>query len=163
MLNRLTGSRRTAKVSKTPGRTQLLNFFAVRDGGYVVDLPGYGFAKGGKAAQAEWQAAVNNYLSNRQSLAALVLVMDIRHPLQSLDEELLEWSSASQLPTMVLLNKADKLSRNQQSKTLNMMRSRCSADLLCFSAATGQGTEDLIAWLMPILTDEIEGVGALDE
>lgn len=155
VLNRLTGNRRTAKVSKTPGRTQLLNFFAVRDGGYVVDLPGYGFAKGGKAAQAEWQAAVNNYLSNRETLAGLVLVMDIRHPLQSLDEELLEWSSASQLPTLVLLNKADKLSRNQQNKTLAMMRSRCSADLLCFSATTGIGTEDLLDWLKPILQGEV--------
>ena len=157
MLNRLTGSRRTAKVSKTPGRTQLLNFFAVRDGGYVVDLPGYGFAKGGKATQAQWQAAVNDYLSNRASLAALVLVMDIRHPLQSLDEELLEWAGASQLPTLVLLNKADKLSRNQQNKTLNMMRSRCSADLLCFSATTGVGTEALLDWLKPVLNGAVEG------
>jgi GTP-binding protein len=115
VLNRLTGNRQTAKVSKTPGRTQLLNFFDVqRIGrrvarGRLVDLPGYGFARAGREAQARWQAAVNRFLSERRSLRAVVLVMDIRHPLQPYDVELIDWAAASELPMLVLLNKADKL------------------------------------------------------
>lgn len=155
VLNRLTGSRRTAKVSKTPGRTQLLNFFSVRGGGRIVDLPGYGYAKSNLAAQKQWQASVNDYLSNRDALAALVLVMDIRHPLQSLDEELLAWSGASGIPTLVLLNKADKLKRGAQAKQMALVKKRCGADLLCFSASNGLGNDEAIAWLQPILESKV--------
>ncbi|MCR9277861.1 MAG: ribosome biogenesis GTP-binding protein YihA/YsxC [Pseudomonadaceae bacterium] len=163
VLNRLTGSRRTAKVSKTPGRTQLLNFFSVRGGGRIVDLPGYGYAKSNLAAQRQWQASVNDYLSNRDALAGLVLVMDIRHPLQSLDEELLAWSGASDIPTLVLLNKADKLKRGAQAKQMAIVKKRCGADLLCFSASTGQGNDEAIAWLQPILTSGVDATSPYGE
>lgn len=128
VLNCLTGSRQTAKVSKTPGRTQLLNFFDVqRIGteplrGRIVDLPGYGYAKAGRAAQARWQAAVNHFLSARDSLTAVVLVMDIRHPLQPFDRELIDWAAASHMPLLVLLNKADKLKQSARQKTVNQVQ-----------------------------------------
>ena len=91
VLNQLTGNRRTAKVSKTPGRTQLMNFFDVRTGGRMVDLPGYGYAKAGKEAQKNWQSAVNHYLSYRDALVGIVLVMDIRHPNQAFDKQMLHF------------------------------------------------------------------------
>ena len=152
VLNRVTGNRRTAKVSKTPGRTQLLNFFDVQGGGRFVDLPGYGYAKAGKAQQATWQAAVNEYLSHRDSLCGLILVMDIRHPNQSYDQQLLKWSAESELPCHVLLNKADKLSYSKQQQAQKKLRSQyadhATLTLQCFSATKGTGTEALIAQLM---------------
>lgn len=157
VLNRLTGSRRTAKVSKSPGRTQLLNFFEIDGGGRLVDLPGYGYAKAGKAAQAGWQRTVNDYLSNRESLAAVVLVMDIRHPLQPFDLELMDWAHPSEMPLLILLNKADKLKRGAQARELTKVRNAVSNQPLTrvqvFSATSGQGLDELVAllqeWLHP--------------
>jgi GTP-binding protein len=157
VLNRLTGSRRTAKVSRVPGRTQLLNFFDVAGGGRLVDLPGYGYAQAGKTAQQSWQQAVNEYLSSRDALAAVVLVMDIRHPLQPFDTELMAWAAASELPLLALLNKADKLKRGAQGQALKAVRSACAAApqsrALVFSATTGQGISALVevlrGWLHP--------------
>ncbi len=155
VLNQITGNKRTAKVSKTPGRTQLLNFFSLNNGNRLVDLPGYGYAKAGKSAQIAWQKSVNQYLSHRDNLVALVLVTDIRHSGQPYDEELISWSAASELPIFVLLNKADKLSYSAQQKALNSFK-RSHADhpnmaVICFSALKGSGKaeliEQLIAWL----------------
>lgn len=157
VLNCITGNKRMAKVSKTPGRTQLLNFFDIQTGGRVVDLPGYGYAKAGKAAQSAWQAAVNEYLSNRESLSGLVLVMDIRHPDQTFDQELLSWAAASELPTRVLLNKADKLSYSKQQAALAKMRKsykqHASISLQTFSALKGTGKSELIGTLLEWLAD----------
>ena len=155
VLNRLTGNRRTARVSRTPGRTQLLNFFSVVSKGTtlgrVVDLPGYGFAKANRASQAQWQGAVNDYLSQRDCLGAAVLVMDIRHPLQPFDLELIEWAGASHLPLRILLNKAVKLKRGGQQKTLFSVRKEVSEHSLIsvqtFSALQGQGQPELLATL----------------
>ncbi len=149
VLNSLTGNKRTAKVSKTPGRTQLLNFFELYRGGRLVDLPGYGYAKAGKSVQAQWQRAVNHYLSQRDNLVGLVLVTDIRHAGQSYDEELIDWARASELPMHVLLNKADKLSRSAQQKALFAFRAQHPDHLYltaqCFSALKGVGKTELIA------------------
>lgn len=151
VLNRITGSRSTAKVGKTPGRTRLLNFFAVEGGGRLVDLPGYGYAKAARSAQHEWQASVNDYLSNRDALQALVLVSDIRHPGQPFDKELLEWAAASELPLLILLNKADKLGRNAQAKALKAMERLTEkmplVDVILFSATSGLGNDATVAWL----------------
>ena len=161
VLNRLTGNRQTAKVSKTPGRTQLLNFFDVMSiagqpcHGRLVDLPGYGYAKAARDAQARWQAAVNEFLSERESLAAVVLVMDIRHPLQPFDLELIGWAAASHLPLLVLLNKADKLKHGAQQQTLAGVRRHLAempeAQAVVFSALRGQNVravlEILQGWL----------------
>jgi len=151
VLNRLTGSRRTAKVSKSPGRTQLLNFFDVAGGGRLVDLPGYGYAKAEKSAQKNWQHTVNDFLSNRDVLAAVVLVMDIRHPMQPFDIELIEWAAPSEMPLLILLNKADKLGRGAQSKVLAQVRSAVAdaplTSVQVFSATSGQGVPELVTTL----------------
>jgi GTP-binding protein len=166
VLNRLTGNRQTAKVSKTPGRTQLLNFFSVRGGGRVVDLPGYGYAKADRAAQARWQSAVNEYLEGRPTLAGLVIVMDIRHPLQPLDRDLIRWANAVRLPLLVLLNKSDKLSFGAQQQTLHRVESAIRAPggdavattVLTFSALRGQNVDPVIA----ILTAWLAGPAGAD-
>jgi GTP-binding protein len=155
VLNRLTGNRQTAKVSKTPGRTQLLNFFSVRGGGRIVDLPGYGYAKADRTAQARWQAAVNEYLEGRANLAGLVIVMDIRHPLQPLDLDLVRWATTIRMPLVILLNKADKLSFSAQQQTLQRVRAAvrgqgqdaAAATVLTFSALRGLNVDQLIAIL----------------
>jgi len=168
VLNRLTGSRRTAKVSKQPGRTQLLNFFDVHGtSGRLVDLPGYGYAKADRSAQAAWQQTVNDYLSHRESLAGVVLVMDIRHPLQPFDEELIGWAHPSQMPLVILLNKADKLKRGAQGKTLAAVRRAVKPYPLIrvqtFSAQTGQGVDELISTLKSWLTANPEDDSQTDE
>jgi len=148
VLNRLTGSRQTAKVSKTPGRTQQLNVFDVRGGGRLVDLPGYGFAKATRAAQAAWQRNVNDYLSHRECLVAVVLVMDIRHPLTDFDQELIQWARASALPLLVLLNKADKLKHGQRQQTWRAVRTALAdhpgAEVIVFSAQSGLGCDEVV-------------------
>ena len=160
VLNQLSGNRRTAKVSKTPGRTQLLNFFDVRRGGRLVDLPGYGYAKATVNAQQQWQKAVNHYLSYRDSLVGLVLVMDIRHPNQPFDEDMLNWAKESELPIHILLNKADKLGRNAQQQALSHMRrlytDHPTASMQCFSATKGTGKAQLLALLLEWLAAPLE-------
>lgn len=157
VLNQLTGNRRTAKVSKTPGRTQLMNFFDVRSGGRIVDLPGYGYAKAGKEAQKNWQNAVNHYLSYRDALGGIVLVMDIRHPNQTFDKEMLDWAGASELSIRVLLNKADKLSFSAQRQALNELRTvykaHPTASFQTFSATKGEGKPELIKTLLNWLSE----------
>jgi GTP-binding protein len=166
VLNRLTGNRQTAKVSKTPGRTQLLNFFSVRGGGRVVDLPGYGYAKADRSAQARWQSAVNEYLEGRPTLVGLVIVMDIRHPLQPLDLDLIRWAIAARMPVVVLLNKADKLSFGAQQQTLRRVQNAIRAPggdavaptVLTFSALRGLNVDPVIA----ILSTWLAGPSATD-
>ena len=160
VLNRLTGNRRTAKVSKTPGRTQLLNLFDVQGGGRLVDLPGYGYAKASKVAQAKWQNSVNNYLSRRDNLAGIVLVTDIRHPGQPYDEELLNWSAESELPIRVLLNKADKMSFSAGQKAMQAFKKahpkHPTLTVQCFSALKGTGTVELIQQIEQWLANELD-------
>ena len=161
VLNTLTGHRQMAKVSKTPGRTQLLNFFDLRVGGRFVDLPGYGYAKAGKSAQATWQRAVNDYLSNRETLVGLVLVMDIRHPMQPFDLELLEWADASELPVRCLLNKCDKLGFGKQKQTLNQVRTpwRDSehVSFQLFSALKQTGKQELVDYVLELARGSARG------
>jgi len=155
VLNRLAGSRHTAKVSKTPGRTRLLNFFALTGGARLVDLPGYGYAKASAQTQAQWQAAVNEYLSFREQLAGVVLVTDIRRPGTAFDEQFIDWALASEMPLHVLLNKADKLKRGAQGRALAAYRKRLGglATAQLFSALRGQGIDELSAAVMAWVTD----------
>ena len=148
VLNQITGNKSLAKVSKTPGRTQMINFFETSIGGRLVDLPGYGYAKSSKSLQVQWQRAVNEYLSYRENLQGLVLVMDIRHPNQDYDLEILTWAKESDLAVHVLLNKSDKLSNNKKLDVLYKTRDKYSdyqnTSIQTFSALKGQGKEELI-------------------
>ena len=112
-INALCDQKTLARTSKTPGRTQLLNFFHVAEDRRIVDLPGYGYARVAEGIKREWQGALAAYLEQRECLCGLMLLMDIRHPLKPFDVQMLEWAQQIALPVHVLLTKADKLGRGQ--------------------------------------------------
>jgi GTP-binding protein len=117
-INTLANHKRLAFVSKTPGRTQLINFFALAAGRTLVDLPGYGYAKVPPAVKAHWTQFLATYISTRQALKGLVVIMDARHPMRPLDIELLDWYRPTNKPAHILLTKADKLTRAEQASAL---------------------------------------------
>ncbi|PWC15277.1 ribosome biogenesis GTP-binding protein YihA/YsxC [Brenneria corticis] len=121
-LNTLTNQKNLARTSKTPGRTQLINMFEVAEGVRLVDLPGYGYAEVPEEMKLKWQRALGEYLQKRNSLKGLVVLMDIRHPLKDLDQQMLAWAVEAQLPVLVLLTKADKLASGARKSQLNMVR-----------------------------------------
>lgn len=146
-LNALTGRRALARTSRTPGRTQQLVVFALDEDRRLVDLPGYGFAKAPRAMRQHWEKVIERYLRERESLRALVLIMDIRHPLKEVDCQLLAFCDAIDLPCLCLLTKADKLSRNQAGKALRQTREAIEAqgwdvELILFSATARQGVAE---------------------
>lgn len=117
-INTLAGHNRLAFVSKTPGRTQLINYFRLVNGSFLVDLPGYGYAKVPDKIRRDWSGLLESYLSKRQSLVGLVLIMDSRHPLKDLDRQMIGWFAPSGRPIHILLSKSDKLSRGEAAATL---------------------------------------------
>ena len=117
-INTLTDNKNMARTSKTPGRTQLINYFEVGQDKRLVDLPGYGYAKVPKAVKAKWDHHLAEYLQLRQSLVGLILLMDIRHPLQDYDQQMLNWAAQAGLPVHILLTKADKLKRGPAKSSL---------------------------------------------
>lgn len=114
-LNTLTEQKSLARTSKTPGRTQLINVFEVAEGKRLVDLPGYGYAKVPLEMKNKWQKALGDYLQKRDCLQGLIILMDIRHPLKDLDQDLIQWAVDSELPVLALLTKADKISQGKRS------------------------------------------------
>lgn len=146
-LNLLTQQKNLARVSKTPGRTQLLNFFTVTENCRLVDLPGYGYAKVPQAIKENWRASMTNYLEKRQSLAGLILLMDIRHPLTPYDEQMVNFTQFYKIPLHILLTKSDKLSRSQGLNTLkqiqNKLQQQQKITLQLFSATKRIGLEEL--------------------
>ncbi|MBK6962186.1 MAG: YihA family ribosome biogenesis GTP-binding protein [Gammaproteobacteria bacterium] len=161
-LNALTRQGKLARTSKTPGRTRLMNFFALAPGQRLVDLPGYGYAKVPKAMKAEWDQHLAHYLRARSSLRGLVLLMDIRHPLQTFDQHMLAWAAEAALPVHVLLTKADKLNRGPAQATLLGVRREVARVGLTevtaqtFSAQTGHGLPALEARLSDWLADSTD-------
>jgi len=121
-INTLANHKRLAYVSKTPGRTQLINFFALGDGLTLVDLPGYGYAKVPPAVKAHWEALLEAYLSTRAALKGLVVIMDARHPMRPLDVALLDWYAPTGKPVHCLLTKSDKLTRSDQAAALRLVK-----------------------------------------
>jgi GTP-binding protein len=147
-LNTLAQQNKLARTSKTPGRTQLINFFEIEPGVRIVDLPGYGFAKVPDRMKREWQKNMSEYLEARQSLKALVLVMDIRHPLTEFDIMMCDWALDVEMPVHILLTKSDKLKRGPaQSTRLKVMKTMDRmGDLLTvqtFSSLKKEGNEVL--------------------
>jgi GTP-binding protein len=161
-INALVGHNRLAFVSKTPGRTQMINFFVLPGQRFLVDLPGYGFAKVPEAERQRWGHLINVYLTSRQTLTGLVAIMDVRHPLTVLDRQLLEWFLPTSRPVHILLTKADKLSRQQAAQQLAAVRRELAAfkqvGLQLFSSLDGQGValaRDVIAgWLQAMTVQE---------
>lgn len=159
-LNAITGQKGLARISKTPGRTQAINIFDLGNKQQrLIDLPGYGYAKVPKAVRERWGKTIDAYLQSRDSLSGLVLLMDIRHPLKPLDQHLIDWAMSCHLPLHILLTKADKLSKNQQRKTLHEVCEALSdhGDLISvqvFSSLTRDGVDDAKEVLDELLVDE---------
>ena len=121
VINTLTRRNKLAFVSKTPGRTQHINYFLLKSGDFIVDLPGYGYAKVPAEIRTHWEAFLSKYLLTREALLGLVLVMDARHPMKDRDIQMLDWFSTTRKSIHVLLTKADKLSRRQAQNTLKQV------------------------------------------
>lgn len=121
-LNTLTNQKSLARTSKTPGRTQLINLFEVEPNCRIVDLPGYGYAQVPEEVKRQWQKSLEEYLQYRESLKGIVILMDIRHPLKDLDQQMVQWAVLSNLPVLLLLTKCDKLSSGAQKAQVNMVR-----------------------------------------
>lgn len=162
-LNALCQQKSLARTSKTPGRTQLINFFSLPEGKFLVDLPGYGYAKVPEKVKLEWQRFIESYLTRRFTLSGLVIVMDIRRPMLEHDLTMLSWAESRNLPTHIVLNKSDKLKRGQASNALLKTRKQVKqysqmVTVQIFSALKKVGIEELQQqldrWLAPETEDE---------
>ena len=153
-INVLTRQGKLARTSKTPGRTQLINFFSLTEHCRLVDLPGYGYAKVPKAVKQRWDEHLAEYLQRRQSLRGLILLMDVRHPLQDFDRQMVLWADQSDMPVHILLTKADKLKRGPALNTMQRIRleleagqGQASVTVQLFSALKRTGIDELEAVL----------------
>ena len=150
VLNMLANQKKLAKTSNTPGRTQSINFFNINEDSSkkLVDLPGYGYAKASKKMQKEWGQQITKYMASRKSLRGIILIMDVRHPLQESDLNFISWCEQYNLPMQILLNKSDKLSKNKASQELMKCTEKTAHNLLLdrpmlLSAKTASGAEEL--------------------
>ena len=154
-VNVITSLPQLARTSKTPGRTQLINFFFIEEGKYLVDLPGYGYAKVPLERRDKWQFELEKYLRRRKALVGLILLSDIRHPLKKFDRMMIEWAAQANLPLHLLLTKADKLKRGATQKTLLKVEKELTAfdnvSVQLFSALRNIGVDPvrkvLTRWL----------------
>jgi GTP-binding protein len=152
-INAITARRALARTSKTPGRTQLINFFEIDAGHRLVDLPGYGYAKVAETVRQQWRILLEAYFQERQSLSGLFITVDIRRGLKDLDRVMLAWSEEAGVPAAILLTKADKLSRSAGREQRHRLATTVAEDvpLILFSAPKRQGIdearEQLLAWL----------------
>ncbi|MBT8136136.1 MAG: ribosome biogenesis GTP-binding protein YihA/YsxC [Gammaproteobacteria bacterium] len=143
-INVIAGQRQLARISKTPGRTQLINFFDVDADRRLVDLPGYGYAKVPEKMQRHWRVLMESYFATRRSLAGLFVIMDVRRPLTDYDTQMLDWAISRECPAHVLLTKADKLKRGKAASSLLGVRRDIgdAATVQLFSAQTRQGVDE---------------------
>ena len=163
-LNRITDQKNLARTSKTPGRTQLINMFEVVSGCNLIDLPGYGFAQVPLEMKLKWQQSLGEYLQKRECLQGLVVLMDIRHPMKDLDQQMISWAVESRLPVLVLLTKADKLKSGARKKQLMTVRNTAATfggdvEVEVFSSLKGLGVDQvrrkLDQWFAPELARQL--------
>ncbi|NLC07902.1 MAG: YihA family ribosome biogenesis GTP-binding protein [Syntrophomonadaceae bacterium] len=155
LINKLVGRRALARTSSTPGKTRHLNFYRINNCWYWVDLPGYGFARVSKSMRSEWQKLIERYLKNRQTLRGVIQLMDIRHPPTADDIQMYQWLRYYDLPTILVVTKADKISRGRWPQHLKVIRQALGLPseqpLIVFSAETGVGVEELGAQIEQLL------------
>lgn len=147
LLNRLLGRRKLARVSRTPGRTQTINFYWINGAFYCVDLPGYGYARVSERIRRSWAPMVEGYLRGREVLKVVVMIVDARHPPTPLDQEMRAWLRAARIPHLVVLTKVDKVKRGARRRTREdaaaVLEIRDPQDVHLFSAVTGEGEREL--------------------
>lgn len=153
LINRLVARNNLVKTSSRPGKTQSLNYFLIGDALYLVDLPGYGFARVSHQIRQGWQGLITGYVETRATLACVVVIIDLRHEPKTLDQDLVHWLRSLNKPYLPVYTKADKLSRNQQQKNAALLDAGLTispSDRIVFSATTGQGLDALRARLATI-------------
>ena len=157
-INTITDQKSLARISKTPGRTQMINFFSIDGSRSLVDLPGYGYAKVPEKIKIRWQQTLGKYLETRQALRGLVLMMDIRHPLKEFDLQMIKWANNAKLSVHILLTKSDKLKRGAANSSLllvmnELQKKELLASVQLFSSLNHQGkqeaVEQLNQWFYP--------------
>jgi len=153
LINALTGQKKLAKISGTPGKTILINHFIINREWYLVDLPGYGFAKRSKTERSKWQKMIKNYILNRTTLMTLFVLVDLRIPPQKIDIEFIEWLGISQIPFVIVLTKADKLKIMQVANSLKVYQNKLLENweelpkMIVTSSKTGKGKEEILAYV----------------
>jgi GTP-binding protein len=171
-INSLTGNSKLARTSRTPGRTQLINFFELSASQRLVDLPGYGYAKVPVSVKREWTKQLENYLQKRECLRGLILLMDVRHPMQPFDQQMLNWALEASMPVHILLTKADKLKKGPAGSSLLGVRKQLKphgelVTVQLFSALKHTGHEEVFkvlnAWLTDASVYEDQEVAAAEE
>ncbi len=155
LLNRIVGQRKLAKVSRTPGRTRSLNFFKIDNKYYVVDLPGYGYAKVSKSMRNEWGQLVDDYLSKGTDLIGLVLLLDCRRDVTDGDWRLIEWLTERKIPVLVAITKADKLTRDKLNRRVKTIESELGVSAIPFSVVSGIGKSELWRALNDLVSEHI--------
>jgi len=155
LINKLCNRRNLAKSSSTPGKTRTINYYLINQSWYLVDLPGYGFARVSKAERDQWGNMIETYLSSRQSLRGVIMLLDMRHEPGELDIMMKEWLQYHEIPILIVATKADKVSRGARAKHLAVIQRTLNLEnrgaLLSFSAQTGEGREDLLLALADVL------------
>jgi GTP-binding protein len=151
MLNRLTGRRKLARISRTPGKTRELNLYKIDERMIIVDLPGYGFAKVPDRVKEQWGELVEGYLNSREELAAIVHLVDARHPPTRDDVQMSEWIKHYEVPSLIAVTKVDKIARGKRSAALRSVQDILEPDestpVVFFSAETGEGAKELWGWM----------------
>ena len=153
LINMLTARRKLAKVSGAPGKTITINHFIIDNAWYLVDLPGYGYAKRSKSERAKWQKMIRSYLLNRPNLMTVFLLIDVRHEPQNNDLEFMKWLAVSQIPFTIVFTKADKLKATQTDKNLSVYKKTLLTDweelpgMIITSATNNTGREELLSFI----------------
>ncbi len=153
LINMLTGRKKLAKVSGSPGKTILINHFIIDQAWYLVDLPGYGYAKRSKSERAKWQKMIRNYLLTRTNLLTIFLLIDIRHEPQANDLEFMEWLAVSQIPFTMVFTKSDKLKLSKKNERITAYKNRLAKDwvelpnIITTSSSDKTGREELLKFI----------------
>lgn len=163
LVNLLTNNKNLAKVSQTPGKTQHINFFNMEDSWYLVDLPGYGYAKTSKTNRDKWDIMIRTYLKNRESLSCVFVLVDSRIPPQKIDMEFMSWLGANEIPFVVVLTKADKPKANELAKSFSAIKKAILAhfealpQMFITSSAHKRGQEEIIDFIDQVNVDLLGG------
>ncbi len=153
LINMLTGRKKLAKISSTPGKTMLINHFKINEEWYLVDLPGYGFAKRSKSERLKWEKMIKKYILNRTNMLTLFLLIDLRIEPQQIDLEFMDWLGVSEIPFVVTFTKADKLKLMQIENNLSRYKKKLLENwdelptIMVTSATTGQGRDDVLSFI----------------
>ena len=156
LLNRIVGMKKMAKVSTTPGKTRALNFFLINNKFYLVDLPGYGYAKVSKKMREEWGRMIETYLDESRDLIGLVLLLDCRRDPTPEDHELVEWLGERGIPSLIVVTKTDKLTRDKTNRKIMQVERAFDVSAIAFSAVTGTGKGELIGSIIDLVTEHKE-------